>query len=75
MVKWKLKELLDKHGITPYRLSIELQGQVNRNTIYSIARGEATRVDLETLRKLIEKLRGLTSKKLDTHDILAYVEL
>lgn len=73
MIRWRLKELLRAHGITPYRLA-QASG-LSRNTAYRLADGEPpARVELETLRALITALRELTDQAITPADLLSYEE-
>lgn len=67
-MKWTLKEHLDKHGVTPHQLA--MKAGLSVNTVYPIARGEAKRVDLQTLDRVIDALDGLTGKRLSVCDLL-----
>ncbi|WP_083939272.1 helix-turn-helix domain-containing protein [Deinococcus apachensis] len=74
MIEWQLKHLLEQEGITPYRLSQLLDGQVSRNTIYALARGKSERVDLSVLNAVISQLRRMTGRQIDVSDLLYYKE-
>lgn len=74
MIRWKLKHLLDQNGLTAYRLVQELQGKVSKNTVYSLARGEATRVDLPTLNAVLCALRHMLNQKIGVGDLFFYEE-
>ena len=74
MIQWKLSSLLAAHNLTAYRLAEEAKGIVNRNTVYSIARGQATRVDLGTLSGVIKTLERLTGHAVTPNDLLEIVE-
>ena len=74
MIQWKLSSLLAAHNLTAYRLAEEAKGIVNRNTVYSIARGQATRVDLGTLSGIIKTLERLTGHAVTPNDLLEIVE-
>ena len=74
MIQWKLSNLLAAHNLTAYRLAEETKGIVNRNTVYSIARGDATRVDLGTLFGVIRTLTRLTGQPVTPNDLLEVIE-
>ena len=74
MIQWKLSNLLAAHNLTAYRLAEETKGIVNRNTVYSIARGDATRVDLGTLSGVIKTLTRLTGQPVTPNDLLEVIE-
>lgn len=71
---WRIKDILDDHQISVYRLAQELAGKVSRNTVYSTVGGSAKRVDLATLGNILAALRSLTGNiQLDAADLLEYV--
>lgn len=74
MIQWKLSHLLAAHNLTAYRLAEESKGIVNRNTVYSLARGDATRVDLGTLFGVIQTLTRLTGQPVTPNDLLEVIE-
>ena len=72
MIRWGLKDALDEYGITAYRLSEELRGKVSRNTVYAMARGDGSRVDLATLNAVLTTLHKLTGKSIGIETILIF---
>lgn len=72
-VEFTLKRFLTAHGLTAYRLAQAAEGHVSRRTVYALARGEVTRVDLGTLGALITALEGLTGEEVTPADLLAAV--
>ena len=71
-VKWKVKELLEAHDVTPYRFWKE-SGLANR-TAYRLVNGETTTVNTDTLDATVKAVRVLTGKPVDIADLLEYVE-
>lgn len=71
-VRWRVGAVLQEHGLTAYRLAVELTGKVNRNSVYAIARGDTDRVDRTTLGHLLNTLRSLTGKPFSVGDLLEY---
>ena len=72
-MKWKLRELLEQHGKTPHQLALETKLSVN--TVYPMARGEAERISLKTMDRVIAALREMTGQEgIDIGDILEYEE-
>jgi DNA-binding Xre family transcriptional regulator len=69
-VKWKLKEYLDKHHLTPHQLVVE--SGLSVNTVYPMARGNAQRISLETLDKIVAALRTMTQERVGIGDLLEY---
>jgi len=75
-IKWKLKEFLDKHDLTAYRLATTLESHTRAPTIYRLAKDnpELSRVDFKVLATIIDGLRELTGKDVDIKDLLEYVQ-
>lgn len=74
MVRWRVSEFLEQHGITPYRLSVETQGKISRNAIYEISRADTKQVKLDTLDTLIRVLRDMTGQPVGLTDLLEFAE-
>ncbi|WP_216325977.1 helix-turn-helix domain-containing protein [Deinococcus aestuarii] len=72
-VEFTLKRYLNTHGLTAYRLAQATEGRVSRRTVYALARGEVTRVDLGTLGAVITALEELTGEEVTPADLLAAV--
>ena len=70
-VKWKVKELLEAHDVTPYRFWKE-SGLANR-TAYRLVNGETTTVNTDTLDATVKAIRTLTGKPVAIADLLEYV--
>jgi DNA-binding Xre family transcriptional regulator len=68
MVKWKLREYLDKNKLSAYALT--KSAELAPNTVYALARGDQGRVDLEVLDKVLTALDGLTGKRVSVCDLL-----
>ena len=66
--KWRLKEYLDEHGLLVSEL-IRATG-LSSNTLYPLARGETTRVGLETLGKIILGLEVLIGSRPKLEEIM-----
>lgn len=71
MVRWKLHDYLQAHGLTVYKLTQAAKGKLSANGIYKLARGTST-VQLETLSALIEALQSLTGQAVSVADLLEY---
>ena len=72
-VKWKLKEFLDEHGVTAYKLSQQSQGRLSQTGVYRLTAPDIKAVRLESLATLIPALRELTGEDVDISDLLEYV--
>ena len=71
-IRVRVGEYLNKHGLSTYRLVQETEGKLAKNTVYAMVRGEAKRVDLETLDTLMGALHALTGESVGLEDVLAY---
>ncbi len=70
-MKLQVKAYLETHGKSAY--SLWKASGLPRNTVYSISQGKATRIDLDTLGKLLYGLEKLTGKKVTPNDLLEVV--
>lgn len=71
-LKWKVKEFLEGHGISAYRLMKE--ASLAQGTAYRLANDQANGLNLETLDAVIGALRRLTGKRVILADLLEYRE-
>lgn len=69
-VAWKLKEFLEEHQITAYKL--KKAADIGQGTVYRLAKNEADGISLETLDAVLDALCALTGKKVKLTDILEY---
>jgi len=65
-----LRDFLERHGLTAYRVALEGRGTVSRNAVYALARGDVDRVDLGTLGKLAGLLERLTGTRVTLADLM-----
>ena len=72
MIKWKLKDYLDTHDITAYKL-IRRSGLAS-NTVYEMARGESESASLKTLETVIKTLSEMTREQVSLTDVVEIVE-
>ncbi len=72
-VRWKVKEVLNTHDITPYRL-VKASG-LAQATIYRLVNDDTTGLNTETLTVLLGTLRELTGEDLGVADLLSYEEI
>lgn len=72
-VQFTLRHYLALHGLSAYRLAQAAHGRVSERTVYALARGEASRVDLGTLGAVITTLEELTGKPVSPGDLLQAV--
>lgn len=70
MVRWKLKETMDAHGITRYALQKE--AGIAMNTLRGMYDGETRRPDLDVLATIIQALQRLTGKDITLTDVLEW---
>jgi hypothetical protein len=72
-IKWKVKPILDKHNLTPYRLMVE--SKLSRTIIYAIANNTHNALDVGVMDKLLPALRKLTkNKSLQIGDVVEWVD-
>jgi DNA-binding Xre family transcriptional regulator len=70
-LKWKVRDLLEAHSITPYRLRLE--SGLSSAVAYGIANGEHQALDMRVMDKLLPALRRLTGdSSLQIGDIVEY---
>lgn len=72
-VQFTLRHYLATHGLSAYRLAQAARGRVSERTVYALARGEATRVDLNTLGAVMSTLEELTGEPVSPADLLQAV--
>ena len=72
MVRWRLKETMDKGGVTRYALQKE--SGVAMNTIRGMYDGETQRPDLEVLDRVLKGLSVLLKRSVGLADVLEYQE-
>lgn len=71
MIRWKLKEVLDEHGITPYRLMVD--SGIANSTIYRLTNNKTDGVQGPVLDKILTSLCKLTGKRIGVGDVLEHV--
>jgi len=72
-VQFTLRHYLATHGLSVYRLAQAARGRVSERTVYALARGETSRVDLGTLGAVISTLEELTGEQVSPADLLTAV--
>ena len=71
--RWKLKEFLQEHDISPYALSQQTTGKLSMKSVYNlVADTPPTNIRTTTFDALIPALEQLTGKHVDITDLLAY---
>jgi hypothetical protein len=68
MVRWKLKEILEKEGFTAYRLWKTAKS--NPHTVYRWAYRPPKALDLEVAEAIVRALRALTGKPYGLCDLI-----
>ncbi len=71
-VRWKVKQFLEAHRLTPYRLMKE--SGLAQGTVYRLVNGDTQNLNASTLDATIKALRTLTGKRVDIPDVLEYRE-
>ncbi|HEY9831670.1 MAG TPA: hypothetical protein V6D26_13900 [Stenomitos sp.] len=69
-IRWRLKEFLEREGITQYKLIQLAQGRVSKNTIGSAVRNELNGVQFSTLAAIIEVLESSLGKQISISDLI-----
>lgn len=72
-VHFTLRQYLNTHGLSAYRLAQAARGRVSERTVYALARGEVSRVDLGTLGAVLSTLEELTGEPVSPADLLGVV--
>lgn len=67
-LQWKLKDVLDKNNITPYRFIQE--SNLSASTVYRITGGRTDGVQGETLDQILETLYKLTGDVHTPSDVI-----
>lgn len=70
-LRWKLRELLDSHDITPYRLTKE--SGLAFSTIYRITGGNTDALHGKTADAILTALHRLTGEHFSLSDIVEWV--
>jgi DNA-binding Xre family transcriptional regulator len=71
MIRWKLKEVLHEHGITPYRLMVD--SGIANSTIYRLTNNKTDGVQGPVLDKILNSLCKLTGKRISVGDVLEHI--
>lgn len=71
-MRWQLRQLLEQNNLTAYRLAQQLKGKLNAGSVYALARGETTRVELSTIGEVLAALEELTGQRYTVADLLTY---
>ena len=69
-VRWKVKQFLDDHGLSTYRLWKE--SGLAMGTAYRLVRGDTTSLNADTLDKVMGTLQRLTGEPIGLSDLLLY---
>ncbi len=71
-IKWKLPELLQREGVTVYRLQQELAKGVSRGVLYKWSNAPPKLMDLEVMARVLWGLEQITGKRFEISDVLEY---
>ena len=78
MMRWKLRELLGEYQqVTGERITYEeitSATSISPNTLSIIGTNKAKRADLDTVESLLRFLSGKLGRKLDTNDLLTWLD-
>lgn len=67
-MKWRLKDYLARNNITAHQLALE--SKLSLNSVYPAVRGQAERVSLATLDRMLAALDQLTGQRVELTDLL-----
>ena len=70
VIRWKVKEFLQAHDITPYRLMKD--SGLAQGTAYRLANNDVGAVNNETLDAVIKALRERTGEEVKIQDLVEY---
>ena len=70
VLRWKLREFLEDHGITGYRLIQE--ADVSHNTIYKLMNNQTDGVQGRVLNEILNTLHRLTGETVTPNDLLDF---
>ena len=73
-LRLNLGRYLQEHDISAYRLVQEVKGRVAPNTVYSLARRPAQRIDLDTVAKILQALERVRGEKVAITEMLEDVQ-
>lgn len=74
-VHWRLRDYLNQHGLTAYRLAKVLP-EVRQPTIYRLASEHSPQsVNFETLGKVLQGLKTLTGEEVTPNDLLEVIQV
>lgn len=73
-LRLNLGRYLQEHNISAYRLVQEVKGRVAPNTVYSLARRPAQRIDLDTVAKILQALERVQGQKVEITEMLEDVQ-
>jgi DNA-binding Xre family transcriptional regulator len=69
-LRWKVKEFLAQHDITPYRVMKE--SGLAQGTVYRLVNSKTTNLNTETLDRLLTSLSHLTGNRVGISDLIEY---
>lgn len=73
-VQWKLKELLEREGVTAYALAEKMGGATRRPTLYAITSPDTSKrpvkVGFQLLDDILVGLKGVTGRQFSVSDII-----
>ena len=74
MVKWKIIEIMNAHGISPSALASELEMSRNAISVYRRSHPRISNKALNNLLNALNKLRRNGSPALMIQDLIEYIE-
>ena len=73
-IRVKFDAYLRSHNLSAYRVAQTAKGRVAQGSVYALARGDAKRLDLNTLAAVMGALEELTGERVTFDDLLERAE-
>lgn len=75
-VKWRLPDIMEKHGVTAYKLGKQIGDVTRMSTIYRLSdkEHEPTRIDFRVLVDVVGALEQLTGESFTASDLIEIVD-
>ena len=69
-VRWKVREFLEEHNLTPYRLMVS--SGLAKGTVYRLVNDNSTGISPETLNSILSALTELTGQPVGITEVLEF---
>lgn len=71
-VKWKLKEFLEREGVTAYSLADKTHGKLSQNGVYRLTSNDLKGLRFESLEAILPALTELTGRRVELSDLIEF---